>query len=345
MTDFYSTLGLGRTSSEKEIKKAYRKLALKYHPDRNPDNSVAETKFKEVQQAYEVLGSPEKRKKYDVYGHENSNPAGNPRPSSGGSPFDIFDMFGDMFGNARRPREKNKNEFTGEDVQARVILTFHDAVMGCTREVSVQVRNACSPCTGTGSSNGKLNRCNMCSGTGYITRRQAFMQVNSQCPSCHGAGMTPDKACHVCTSMGHVVSIKKITVTIPPGVDNGVTLRVAGHGHPNRMGRHNGSLLLRIQVQPDARFTRKENDIYGDAQVSFSTAALGGTLEVETVYGPQVVKIIPGTQPGSVLRLREKGIPSGPFTRHTGDHYVSVGVVIPTHLTNEQKELIQKLKL
>jgi len=341
MTDLYSVLGLTREASEKEIKKAYRKLALEYHPDRNPGDDIAESKFKEVQQAYEVLGNPEERVKYDTYGHENFHSPGMSNKSrSGGSPFDIFDMFGDIFGNANRPRAN-----TGEDVKTGIVLTFHDSVMGCMRDIKTQVRNPCAPCVGTGSSNGKLNRCSTCSGTGYVVRRQAFMQVNSQCPSCHGAGMIPDKACSACSATGHTASTKNIKVTIPPGVDNGVTLRVAGHGHPNRQGSHNGSLLIHIQVQPDARFVRKKNDIYSETQISFSTAALGGVSKVETIYGIQSVKIVPGTQPGSVLRLRGKGIPPGPYSHHAGDHYVSIGINIPTFLTSEQKEMIQKLNL
>ena len=344
MSDLYGILGVDKNANEKEIKKAYRKLALKFHPDRNPDNEAAEAKFKEISHAYEVLSNPEKKQNYDTYGTADVH--ADPGFSSGpprGNPFDIFDMFGDVFGQpqSHRPRPQARR---GKDLNVQLILSFHDAMFGCQKDVNVQTMGACRSCGATGSANGKLNRCQTCAGTGYITHRQAFMRVNSTCPGCYGKGSIPDQACMPCGGNGQVPANEKIKVTIPPGVDSGMTLRVVGKGHLNQQGTHAGNLMVKIQVRPDSKFSREGKDIHSKAKMSFAIASLGGILEIETIYGKQTIKVKPGTQSGSTLRLRRKGVP-GYQSRPTGHHYVHLNVTIPMKLTSNQKELIRKLKL
>ena len=343
MKDLYSILGVPKSANEKEIKKAYRKLAMKYHPDRNQGDEAAESKFKEISHAYEILSDPEKKQNYDTYGTPDPGGYTGGHRHEGPNPFDIFDMFGDVFG-PRQTRQSRPRAQRGKDINVRLTLTFHDAVFGCQKDVNVQTLGPCRSCGATGSTNGKLNRCGMCGGTGYVTQQQGFMRVNMTCPSCHGKGMMPDQVCMPCGGGGQTPTSEKIKVTIPPGVDNGTTLRVAGKGHPNAQGAHHGNLMVRIQVAPDPRFSREGSDIHSNSNMSFTVASLGGVLEVETIYGKQTIKVKPGTQPGSTFRLRSKGIP-GYRTRAPGHHYVHLNVDVPTALTSEQKELIRKLKL
>ena len=309
MKDLYAILGINKSANEKEIKKAYRKLAMKYHPDRNQGDEKAETKFKEISHAYEILSDPEKKQNYDTYGTPDPgfSPGGgySGGHAEGPNPFDIFDMFGDVFG-PRQTRQSRPKVQRGKDINVRLTLTFYDAVFGCQKNVNVQTLGGCRDCGATGSATGQLNRCNSCGGTGYISQQQGFMRVNMTCPGCHGRGMMPDRVCIPCGGNGQVPTNEKIKVTIPPGVDDGTTLRVAGKGHPNRQGTHNGNLMVRIQVVPDSRFSREGNDIHSDS--------------------------------------KSKGVP-GHRRRAPGHHYVHLGVEIPTSLTNDQKELIRKLKL
>jgi len=346
MKNLYAILGVDKSASEKDIKKAYRKLAMKYHPDRNQGDETAENKFKEISHAYEVLSDPEKKQNYDTYGTPDpgfSPGGGYSSTSSGPSPFDIFDMFGDVFG-PRQARQSRPRTQPGKDANVRLTLSFYDAVFGCQKSVNVQTLGACRTCGATGSTNGKLSRCTSCGGTGYISQQQGFMRVNMTCPGCNGKGMMPEQVCIPCGGNGQVPTTEKIKVTIPPGVDDGTTLRVAGKGHPNRQGTHTGNLMVRIQVMPDPRFTREGPNIHGNEKMSFAVASLGGVLEVETMHGKQTIKIKPGTQPGSTFRLRSKGVPTH-RGRPAGHHYVHLNVEIPTSLTGEQKELIRKLKL
>ena len=342
MKDLYAILGIEKSADEKEIKKSYRKLAMKYHPDRNPDDESAENKFKEISYAYEILSDPEKKKNYDMYGTPDPGAQSYSGNYSGGDPFDIFDMFGDVFG--QRQQRSRPQQRRGKDINVRLTLSFNDAVFGCQHDVNTRTMAPCRVCGATGSSSGQLTRCGSCAGTGYITHRQGFMRVNSACPNCQGRGMMPEKPCIPCGGIGQIPTNDKIKVTIPPGVDDGTILRVTGKGHPNHQGSHNGNLMVQINVTPDPRFSRDGRDIHTSVPMSFTVATLGGVLEVETIHGKQTIKVTPGTQSGSTLRLRQKGVP-GYRSRATGHHYVHLAVDVPTALTSDQKELIRKLKL
>ena len=345
MKDLYAILGISKTADEKEIKKAYRKLALKYHPDRNPDNEEAETKFKEISHAYDVLSDPEKKQNYDMFGSEAppEYATGNQGSYPHSNPFDIFDMFGDVFGNPhkrRRPRQPRR----GADIHVKLSISFREAIFGCQKSIRVNSTQGCRDCGATGSSDGQLARCRQCGGTGHVTHRQAFVHVNSTCPSCRGKGLIPESPCIPCGGGGRVPVSESIKVTIPMGVDDGMTLRVAGKGNMGENGASPGSLMLKLLDQKDPRYTREGNSIHSDEKISFSLAALGGVLSVETIHGRQTVKIAPGTQPNATLRLRGKGVPAS-RRNPAGHHYVQLVVEVPKNLTSEQKELIRKLKL
>ena len=341
MKDLYAVLGISKNADEKEIKKAYRKLAMKYHPDRNQDDVDAENKFKEISHAYDVLSDPEKKQNYDMFG--SPDPPTGAHGHGGANPFDIFDMFGDVFGNPYK-RQRPKQPRRGRDVHTRVSLSFEEAIFGCQKSVSVKSTQGCRDCGATGAVNGQLVRCNQCGGTGHITHRQGFIHMNSTCPHCHGKGMIPQIPCIPCGGGGRIPTAEFIKVTIPAGVDNGVTLRVAGKGSIGEAGAGPGSLMVKITVKDSPQFNRDGNHIYSDKKISFTLAALGGVLEVDTVHGVQTVKIAPGTQSNSTLRLRDKGVPRS-RRNPPGHHYVQLVVDVPKRLTAEQKELIRKLKL
>ena len=344
--DPYTILGVSKDASQADIKKAYRKLALKYHPDRNQDNEDAETKFKEISFAYEILSDSDKRKNYDMYGTPEG-PAGHGFNSSdfhdGGSPFDIFDMFGDVFGQPHRRAQSRRNT-RGKDIKVQFNIAFLDSIFGCQKDVTINVNLGCKPCKSTGSATGDVQRCQTCGGTGFVVIRQAFMRANAQCPNCSGKGQVPKNPCDACSGNGQVPSQETIKITIPAGINDGSTLRVSSKGHLNIMNTHRGNLLIRVGVQDHPEFTKDGKNIHSTVEMPFSTAALGGVLPVNTVHGIQTVKITPGTQCNSTLRLRRKGVP-GSGARPTGHHFVHLVVSVPRDLTTDQSELIRKLKL
>ena len=251
MKDFYAILGISKNADEQEIKKAYRKLALKYHPDRNPEDKDAEDKFKKISQAYDVLSDPEKKKNYDMFGSEAP-----PDYSSGAyphsNPFDIFDMFGDVFGNPHK-RARPKQPRRGRDLHVKLAISFREAVFGCQKSVRINTTQGCRDCGATGSANGRLARCGRCGGTGYVTQRQAFVHVNSTCPGCNGKGLLPETPCIPCGGGGRVPVSESIRVTVPVGVENGMTLRVAGKGNMGENGASPGSLMVKLLVQKDPK--------------------------------------------------------------------------------------------
>ena len=340
----YSILGISKDADASEIKKSYRRLAMKFHPDRNPGDAKAEAKFKEVSQAYEILSDPEKKNNYDMYADPAGRPQGFPGGfQSGGSPYDIFDMFGDVFGQPHRRQQRNRAQ-PGKDIRVNATISFLDSVFGSQRDLRVNVSTGCKPCAASGSETKRSSRCQTCGGAGFVTIRQAFMRANAQCHVCNGKGQIPEKKCDECSGAGHVSTTETVKVSIPPGVDNNSTLRLAGKGHANIFGTHRGNLLINLTVAPHEEFTKDGKHIHSTVSIPFNVASLGGVVPVNTVHGIQTVKIKPGTQCNSTLRLRRKGVP-GQNARPTGHHYARMVVSVPTELTPEQKELIKKLKL
>jgi molecular chaperone DnaJ len=343
--DYYEVLGVARQASVDEIKKAYRKLALKYHPDKNPNDSEAEEKFKEAAEAYSVLSDEEKRTRFDRFGHQGVNFGG-----GGFDPNQFVDFtdilgdlfgFGDLFGGGGRRR--GTRPARGADLRYDLHLEFREAVFG--KEVSIDVPRAvtCTECTGSGAKKGTSPvTCNACGGAGQIRFSQGFFAVARTCPQCGGTGKTIREHCPNCSGAGRVREEKKLSVKVPAGVDDGTRLRVAGEGEAGSNGGPPGDLYVFINVEDDETFSRRDYDIHAEHEVSITQAALGAELLTPTLHGDEKIRLISGTQPGHVVRLRGKGVPyldgSG-----RGDHYVHVKVVVPTSLDERQRELLEEL--
>ncbi|HHY31910.1 MAG TPA: molecular chaperone DnaJ [Firmicutes bacterium] len=350
--DYYEVLGVDRNASQDEIKKAFRKLARKYHPDMNKEDPSAEEKFKEINEAYEVLSDPEKRRRYDQFGHAAEGPAGGPGGAGGwdfgdfGTSFDsIFDMFfGGGFGGARAPRTGPER---GADLRYDLEISLEEAASGLDRDIEVVRLDTCSSCGGTGAKPGTSPiTCPVCGGRGQTTqvRTTAFGRFTSitTCPRCGGEGRVIESPCQTCQGRGRVRKRKKIRVRIPAGVDSGMRVRVAGEGEAGTRGGPPGDLFVFITVRPHEIFERRGNDIYCEVPISVWQAALGDEIEVPALGGRASVQVPEGTQTGTAFRLRGKGIPDvhgGP----RGDQYVRVKVVTPTRLTDREKELIREL--
>lgn len=345
MADFYKVLGVDRGASADVIKKAYRKLAMKYHPDRNQGDESAETKFKEISQAYEVLSDEKKRQNYDQFGSAEAPDFGHGFDGyrSTGSPFDIFDMFNDVFGGRRSGPGHHQQHVKASNLHVDLNISFKDAVFGCERNININVNTPCRDCGTTGCATGSPKRCNHCGGLGRVGQRQGFMQVNVECPVCNGKGVLPKVICVPCGGSGYHPRIQSVQVKIPSGVNTGQKLRVAGKGE-QAPGTHPGDLIIRIVAAKSSTFTRENMDIHSTVKMPFKIAALGGSVDVTTVHGKQSIKIPPGTDIGTTMRLRGQGVP-GARSRRPGHHYVHLGIEIPKTLTDEQKDLIKKLDL
>lgn len=353
--DFYNILGVSKDASAEEIKKSFRRLAHEHHPDKGGDAQ----KFKDINEAYQVLGDVEKRKQYDHFGSAafEQGGMGGPQGGFGGFGFDpsgfsvnmedmgdLGEMFGSMFGFGGG-RSKGKR---GSDVEVDVTIAFRDAVFGIKRDVSLYVHAKCSGCEGTGAEKGTaVKQCTTCSGTGAVRRIQrtvfGSVQTAATCETCSGTGSVPEKPCTTCKGVGVERRTKTITVDIPAGISDGEALKFTGEGeYPGANGRA-GDLYVRIRVSSDKTFTREGNDIFSTAEVPFSTLALGGSISVETIEGNESLSVPSGTRPGTVFRLRGKGVP---FlrSRGRGDHHVTVTPVVPKHLSREQKKLLEDLK-
>ncbi len=343
--DYYEVLGVARTASADEMKKAYRRLAMKFHPDRNPDDKESEAKFKEAKEAYEILTDERKRAAYDQFGHAGVDPSaaaqgGRPGgPGGHGDAFgDIFgDVFGDIFGGGRRSRS---SVFRGADLRYELELDLEKAVFGTTTNITIPTVVACETCNGSGARPGSSPvRCRRCDGAGHVRITQGFFSVQQTCPSCQGTGQVIEQPCTSCQGRGRRQQQKTLAVKVPAGVDEGDRIRLTGEGELGQNGGPPGDLYVEIRVRPHPVFERQGADLYCVAPVSFATAALGGVIEVPTLDGEVTLKIPPETQPGKVLRLRGKGVKPVRGSA-VGDMYCRVDVEVPIGLTAEQKKLL-----
>ena len=353
--DYYEVLGVQKGATADEIKKAYRKAAMKYHPDRNPGDKTAEEKFKEVGEAYSVLSDDEKRGRYDQYGFAGVDPNFNPGGFGGGGfgGFDGFgdlgDIFGEFFGGGGRTRGSTQNApRRGENVMSRLELTFEEAAFGCEKEVSAQRIENCAACGGSGSADGKVETCSRCHGTGQVRVTQNFMgmqmQSTSPCPECGGRGQVIKNPCTTCRGKGKVRRTNRVNVKIPAGVDAGQTVRVRGEGCVGGNGGPNGDLLVEIRIRKHPIFQRQDRDVLCEVPITFTQAALGATIQVPTLDGKVSFDIPEGTQTGREFVLRDKGIPEINNPRRRGNHRFTVVVETPTRLSKEQKELLRQLE-
>ena len=351
--DYYEVLGVDKTASDDEIKKAYRKLAKKYHPDLHPGDKEAEAMFKEVGEAYEVLSDADKKARYDQFGFAGVDP--NYGAGAGGDPFggfgggfdvDLGSIFSDFFGGGSSSARRNGPR-KGENVRAGVTLTFEEAAFGCEKEVTASRIENCAKCGGNGSADGSApETCSACGGSGVqrTVRQTPFgaMQSQTTCTRCGGTGKTVKNPCPTCRGKGKVRKNKRISVKIPAGVDDGQAVRVSGEGSVGSQGAPSGDLLVEINVMPHAIFQRQGSDVTFEMPITFVQAALGGELEVPTLDGKVRYTIPEGTQTGTTFRLRNKGIPVVGYANRRGDQFVTVVVETPQKLTKEQKELLKK---
>src|SRR5437870_6455955 len=340
--DYYEVLGLSRGANLDEIKKAYRRMALKYHPDKNPGDAEAEEKFKEAAEAYGVLSDEEKRARYDRYGQTGVSGMGGFDPSQ----FAHFsDILGDLFGFGEffgAGRKRSTRPARGNDLRYDLNLSFEDAVFGKEISISVPRVITCSACQGSGAKPGTTPAtCTGCDGRGQIRYSQGFFAVARTCPQCGGAGKVIKEPCVTCGGAGRIREERKLSVKIPAGVDEGSRLRVPAEGESGYNGGPPGDLYVFISVHDHPKFTRRDYDIHSEQAVSFTQAALGAEIQTETIYGPETLRVPSGTQPNQVFRLRGKGVQflQGPGR---GDHYVHVAVQIPTSLGDEQRELLER---
>ena len=340
--DYYEVLGVKRGASDDEIKKAYRRLAMKHHPDRNSDDETAAQRFKEAREAYDVLSDAGKRATYDQFGHDGLRAGAGRGGFSAEGLSDIFgDVFGDLFAGVRPGPSQ---VFRGADLGYELRLDLEKAVAGDTVTIEVPTQAVCDTCDGSGARKGSApTTCSTCNGVGQVRMQQGFFSIQQTCPACKGAGTVISDPCDDCHGRGRVAHTKKLSVKVPPGVDDGDRIRLSGEGEAGRNGGPPGDLYVEIRVNPHKLFTREGPDLSTEVPVSIATAALGGEVELPTLDGHVSLKIPPGTQSGKQFRLRGKGVVTV-RDRHKGDLYARVVVETPVNLTDEQKKLLQKFE-
>lgn len=346
--DYYEVLGVQKSASDDEIKKAFRKMSKKYHPDLNPGNKEAEEKFKEVNEAYQVLSDSDKKSKYDQFGHAGVDPNFGAGGGYGSAGFDFGDIFGDIFGGfgggfggGRRNGPRR-----GNDIRRVIDISFEEAAFGCTKKMNIQTQEKCEECGGTGAKKGTtVTTCSHCSGTGRVKTQQrtilGYMTTETTCPQCNGEGKIIKEPCRECRGTGAVRRNKTIEVQIPSGIDDNQTIQLSGKGEAGSKGGPNGDLLITVRVRPHDIFQRRGNDVFINMPISFVEAALGANVKVPTIDGGCVELTIPeGTQAGTRFRMKGKGIPYL-RSKSRGDQYVTVEIEIPRNLTQKQKELLK----
>ena len=346
--DFYEILGVNRDASDDEIKKAYRKLAMKHHPDRNPDNPKAEEHFKEAKEAYEILSDAQKRAAYDQYGHAGVDPQaggfGPGGPGNMGGFADAFsDIFGDIFGGGRGGGGRS-GVYRGADLRYNLEISLEDAARGTETRIRIPTMEQCEACGGSGAKKGTTpSTCPTCHGHGQVRMQQGFFSIQQTCPKCHGSGRFVADPCQTCHGAGRVKQHKTLSVKIPAGVDEGDRIRLSGEGEHGVGGGPSGDLYVQIHIKPHQVFQRDHDDLHCEMPVSFTIAALGGEIEIPTLDGLAKIKIPAETQSGKVFRLRGKGI-KGVRSHGYGDLMCHVVVETPINLTERQKELLRELE-
>ena len=352
--DYYEVLGVSKDADEATLKKAYRQVAKKYHPDMNPGDAEAEKKFKEASEAYAVLSDPEKRRQYDQFGHAAFDGSAGAGGGYGGFDFngadfgDIFgDIFGDLFGGGRRGGRANQGPMKGMNIRKSVRITFEEAVFGCEKELDVVLKDPCPKCNGTGAKPGTSpETCPKCGGKGQVvyTQQSFFGTVQNvqTCPNCGGSGKIVKEKCPKCAGTGYTSSRKKIKVTIPAGIDNGQSVRIREKGEPGVNGGPRGDLLVEVNVSRHPIFQRQDMHIFSTVAISFAVATLGGDVKIPTVDGDVLYTVKPGTKTDTKVRLKGKGVPSLRNTQVRGDHYVTLVIQTPERLSAEAKEALRK---
>ena len=352
--DYYEVLGVSRDADEATLKKAYRQIAKKYHPDMNPGDAEAEKKFKEASEAYAVFSDPDKRRQYDQFGHAAFEGGAGGAGGFGGFDFsgadfsDIFgDIFGDLFGGGGRRGRANQGPMKGMNVRKSVRLTFEEAVFGCEKELDVVLKDPCPKCHGTGAKPGTSpETCPKCGGKGQVvyTQQSFFGTVQNvqTCPDCHGTGKIIREKCPDCSGTGYVSNRKKISVSIPAGIDNGQSVRIREKGEPGVNGGPRGDLLVEVSVSRHPIFQRQDMHIFSTVPISFAQAALGGEIKIKTVDGDVLYTVKPGTKTDTKVRLKGKGVPSVRNAQVRGDHYVTLVIQTPEHLSAEAKEALRR---
>jgi molecular chaperone DnaJ len=346
--DYYEVLGVARDADEKVIKKAYRKAAMKFHPDRNPDDPDAESKFKEAAEAYEVLSDENKRRIYDQYGHQGLKGRGiDPNFTDMGDIFSAFsDMFGDIFGMGGGRRRASRGPRPGADLEYPLRLEFMEAVHGCQKEITVHRHAHCDICAGSGLKEGASeSTCQTCGGAGQVVQAQGFLRIRTHCPTCRGTGrhVDPEDRCGSCSGSGRERTTDELTVTIPAGVDRGMQLRLVGKGEVGDPGAPFGNLFVTIDVQPHSLFKRDGLETLVTIPVPYPLMVLGGDITVPTVHGEELLTVPRGTESGKVFTMRGKGIARVNGRGPSGDHHVQLVVEVPTSIAPREEELLREL--